>query len=199
MISDHSVVNAAREHTNAELPGDFAMWLFILMELTVFAIFFISFAVMQSLFPEMFGAGKASLHPVAGMICTLALITSSYFVAMAGIQLKQGDHRHCGFLLVAALVAATVYLVTKFWEYSELIGAGYDLSTNSFYTLYFFVTFFHLMHVVLGMVILGYMFYRAWQGAYAATDHSGFESGASYWHMVDLVWIILFPIMYIIH
>lgn len=199
MTSDHTVVNATREHNNAVLPGDFAMWLFILMELTVFAIFFISFAVMQGLFPEMFGAGKASLHPVAGMICTLTLITSSYFVAMAGIRLKQGDHHYCGLLLAAALVAAAVYLLTKFWEYSELIGAGYHLSTNSFYTLYFFITFFHLMHVVLGMVILGYMFHRARQGAYATTEHSGFESGASYWHMVDLVWIILFPIIYVIH
>lgn len=199
MMSDYSLASVVREQDAAELPGDFAMWLFILMELTVFAIFFIGFAVMQGLFPEMFGAGKASLHPVAGMICTLALITSSYFVAMAGIRLKQGNYRQCGLLLAAALLAATVYLMTKFWEYAELIGAGYDLSTNSFYTLYFFITFFHLMHVVLGMVILGYMFHRVRQGVYATTEHSGFESGASYWHMVDLVWIILFPIIYVIH
>lgn len=199
MMSDPSVLNATWEPKAAELPGDFAMWIFILMELTVFAIFFIGFAVMQGLYPEMFGAGKASLHPAAGMICTLALITSSYFVALAGIRLKQGAQRRCATLLAAALVAATVYLITKFWEYSVLIQAGYDLSSNSFYTLYFFVTFFHLMHVVLGMVILGYMLLRARQGVYVATEQSGFESGASYWHMVDLVWIILFPIIYVIH
>ena|GEM_PF-165175 len=199
MVHEHLLTNVTREPVSEELPGDFAMWLFILMELTVFAIFFISFATMQNLYPAIFGTGKSSLHPVAGLICTLALITSSYFVALAGIRLRQGNESRCSLFLAAALMAATVYLITKFSEYSQLIQAGYDLSTNTFYTLYFFITFFHLMHVVLGMVILGYMLHRTRQGAYATGEHSGFESGASYWHMVDLVWIILFPIIYVIH
>ncbi|MFO7530648.1 MAG: cytochrome c oxidase subunit 3 family protein [Marinobacter sp.] len=199
MITEHSITDNIRESGREDLPGDFAMWLFILMELTVFAIFFISFATMQSLYPVIFGTGKSSLHPVAGLICTLALITSSYFVALAGIRLQQGNKSRCSLFLAAALMAATVYLITKFWEYSQLIQAGYDLSTNTFYTLYFFITFFHLMHVVLGMVILGYMLHRTLQGAYATGEHSGFESGGSYWHMVDLVWIILFPTIYVIH
>jgi nitric oxide reductase NorE protein len=198
MLNEYPITDITPESGSEALPGDFAMWLFILMELTVFAIFFISFATTQNFYPDMFGAGKASLHSLAGLICTLALITSSYFVALAGIRLRQGHQSHCSMFLAAALMAATVYLTTKFWEYSQLIEAGYNLSTNTFYTLYFFITFFHLMHVVLGMVILGYMLHRTRQGAYASGEHSGFESGASYWHMVDLVWIILFPIIYVI-
>lgn len=181
-----------------QLPGDLAMWLFILMELTVFAIFFIGFAVTQGLKPELFATGKATLHPIAGLLCTLTLITSSYFVALAVIKVKQGAQRQSTALLGAALVMAGVYLITKLWEYSQLGAAGYGLSTNTFYTLYFFTTFFHLMHVVLGMIILSYMAFRARKGAYSE-EHDGFEAGASYWHMVDLVWIILFPLFYIIH
>ncbi len=198
MLNEYSITDSTAEPGSGDLPGDVAMWLFILMELTVFAIFFIGFATTQNFYPGMFGAGKASLHSLAGLICTLALITSSYFVALAGIRLRRGDQSSCSLFLAAALMTATVYLITKFWEYSQLIQAGYDLSTNSFYTLYFFITFFHLMHVVLGMIILGYMLQRNRLGAYATTEHSGFESGASYWHMVDLVWIILFPIIYVI-
>lgn len=199
MLNDYSLTDSAAEPGGADLPGDVAMWFFILMELTVFAIFFIGFATTQNFYPDMFTAGKASLHSLAGLICTLALITSSYFVALAGIRLRQGNRSGCSLFLIAALMTATVYLVTKFWEYSQLIEAGYNLSTNTFYTLYFFITFFHLMHVVLGMVILGYMLRRTRQGAYKTGEHSGFESGASYWHMVDLVWIVLFPIIYVIH
>lgn len=199
MSNEYSITESAAEPGVGNLPGDVAMWLFILMELTVFAIFFIGFAITQNFYPDMFTAGKSSLHSLAGLICTLALITSSYFVALAGIRLRQGSQSGCSLSLIAALMTATVYLATKFWEYWQLIEAGYNLSTNTFYTLYFFITFFHLMHVVLGMVILGYMLRRTHQDAYATGEHSGFESGASYWHMVDLVWIVLFPIIYVIH
>lgn len=193
-----AVLDNTETGINESLPGDIAMWLFILMELTVFAVFFIGFAVTQGLKPEMFTMGKTTLHPIAGLFCTLALITSSYFVALAVAKLKQGAQHQSSKLLGAALFMASLYLVTKFWEYFQLGSAGYGLSSNTFYTLYFFTTFFHLMHVVLGMIILGYMALRARNEAYT-DEHDGFEAGACYWHMVDLVWIILFPLFYVIH
>jgi len=77
-------------------------------------------------------------------------------------------------------------------------GAGIHLSTNTFYTFYISLTFFHFMHVILGMVILAALYFYTKQGAYSSNDHIGIETGASYWHMVDLLWIVLFPLVYII-
>lgn len=179
------------------LPGDLAMWFFILAELSVFAILFISFAVTERLNPQMFAEGKATLHPIAGVINTLALIASSYLVALAVAAVHQGKHQRSGNYLFYSLLLACIYIATKLWEYEVLIAADIGISTNTFYTLYFFITFFHFMHVLLGMIILGFIAIKAKRAGYQENTN-GFVSGSAYWHMVDLVWIILFPLVYII-
>lgn len=189
---------------NRVLPGDLAMWFFIMAELTVFAILFIAFAVTRQIHPEMFVNGQATLHPIAGVINTLALIASSYMVVLSVNAITNDNQHKARNFLFAALAFACIYLVTKSWEYHALIELDYGISTNTFYMLYFFITFFHFMHVLLGMVILTSIAYKAHKGGYARDEQgkaniSGFEAGASYWHMVDLVWIILFPLIYIVH
>ena len=182
-----------------KLPGDMAMWFFILAELSVFALFFIGFAVAEHLNEAMFMQGKAQLHKIAGLINTLALITSSFVVALALQALHQGKEKVAAWRLIYALVIASIYIVTKLWEYQVLFEQGIDIETNTFFTLYFLITAFHFMHILLGMVILAYMAKQAFQGAYLQNKRvSGFEAGASYWHMVDMLWIILFPLIYII-
>jgi len=180
-----------------KLPGDLAMWFFILAELTVFAIFFIGFAVAEQLNTEMFVTSKAKLHPIAGLINTIALITSSLFVALSVRAIHLGKVKDSLHLLVISQLIACVYLVVKVWEYQFLFSLGIGIETNTFFTLYFLITFFHFMHVLLGMVILTLVGLNAKKGVYE-NDISGFESGASYWHMVDMLWVILFPLIYII-
>ena len=180
------------------LPGDLAMWFFILAELTVFAILFIGFAVSEQLNTEMFSQGKAKLHQISGLINTLTLITSSYFVALALNKMHQGLGKQSARLLLVAKLIASIYIGVKVWEYLSLFEQGIDIETNTFFTLYFLITFFHLMHVLLGMVILVFVALKAAKNEYNASNISGFESGASYWHMVDMLWIILFPLIYII-
>jgi len=181
-----------------KLPGDLAMWFFILAELTVFAIFFFGYCWMYYANTDLYVAGKATLHPIAGLINTLALITSSYLVAMAMIAAKHGSAKLCQRGLLAAILVSFIYVTTKLWEYNILFGEGYSLSTNSFYMFYFFITGFHFMHVLLGMVILTIMTLSLRDPEYVTDNLSSLESGACYWHMVDLVWIILFPLMYVI-
>ncbi len=180
------------------LPGDLAMWFFILAELTVFAILFIGFAVSEQLNAEMFVQGKAKLHQISGLINTLTLITSSYFVALALNKMHQGFGKKAAHLLVVAKLIACVYIGVKLWEYFSLFEQNIDIETNTFFTLYFMITFFHLMHVLLGMVILIFVALKAAKNEYTANNISGFEAGASYWHMVDMLWIILFPLIYVI-
>ncbi len=181
------------------LPGDLAMWFFILAELTVFAIFFIAFAITRQLYPEMFQLGQSYLHPIAGAINTVALITSSFFVALSLNAIKQQKNRPSVMFMIAALIMAMLYIVVKFWEYSQLFELGFGISSNTYFTLYFFITAFHFMHVLLGMVILSFIALKAFKGEYQNKAISGFEAGACYWHMVDLVWVILFPLLYVIH
>lgn len=184
---------------NKSLPGDFAIWIFILAELGVFSIFFIAYAFVRMLNQEMFAEGYQHLNQVAGMINTIALITSSYFVVRAVHAIKNGQGKACSAWLNWALFSALIYVVVKIWEYSETFGAGYSLHTNTFFMFYFLLTFFHFAHVIFGMVILQFVSKKAKQGGYSAEDYVGVETGASYWHMVDLLWIILFPLVYVIH
>lgn len=185
-------------YQDQKLPGDLAMWFFILAELTVFAIFFIGFAVSEQLNLQVFSQGKAQLHQTAGLINTIALITSSFFVALALNAMYKVQTKQAIWLLFTAKSFALIYISVKIWEYFSLFEQGITIETNTFFTLYFLITAFHLMHVLLGMVILAIITYRVWQSKYHSNNLSSFEAGASYWHMVDLLWIILFPLIYVI-
>ena len=179
------------------LPGDLAIWIFILAELTVFAALFLMFSVSKSMNPEMFAEGQATLHPLMGLINTLSLITSSFFVAKSVQFATQGRLDKSAQWIWIGIAIASIYIITKFMEYQELILLGYNLRTNVFYMMYFFITFFHFMHVLMGIVILIVVANKAKNGGYAE-DITGVETGASYWHMVDMVWVVLFPLIYVI-
>lgn len=187
-----------KERVDKKLPGDLAMWFFILAELTVFAIFFIGFAVSEQLNAVMFSHGKAQLHQTSGLINTIALIMSSFFVALALNAMHRAQAKKAVLLLLTAKLFAIIYISVKIWEYLSLFEQGITIETNTFFTLYFLITAFHLMHVLLGMVILAFIAHSAWENKYQNNDLSGFEAGTSYWHMVDLLWIILFPLIYVL-
>ncbi len=178
-------------------PGDLAIWIFILAELLVFGVFFSSYAFTRMNHVELFNQYQATLDRDAALINTLALLTSSYFVIRGVVAAREGNNRLCARWIWGAVAMGGVFLVVKSAEYSHHIGAGISLSTNEFYMFYLSLTFFHFMHVILGMVILAAVAVKAGRGGYSREDHVGVETGASYWHMVDLVWLILFPLVYV--
>lgn len=178
-------------------PGDLAIWVFILAELLVFAIFFSAFAFTRMDNVELFNQYQQTLDRQAALINTIALITSSYFVVRAVLSVQEGNNQWCVKWLLAAISMGMIFVVVKFFEFSHHFGNGINLSTNTFYMFYLSLTFFHFMHVILGMGILAAVAYKAHTGGYSPEDHIGVETGASYWHMVDLVWLILFPLVYV--
>jgi nitric oxide reductase NorE protein len=178
-------------------PGDLAIWIFILAELSVFAVFFAAYAFTRMGNPELFDTYQQTLDRPAALINTLALITSSYFVVRSVAAIREGNQRGCVRWLSAAIAMGLLFLVVKSAEYAHHLGQGITLSTNTFYMFYLSLTFFHFMHVILGLVILAAVALKARSGGYSAADHTGVETGASYWHMVDLVWLILFPLVYV--
>lgn len=178
-------------------PGDLAIWIFILAELLVFAVFFSAYAFTRANHVELFNEFQLTLNSEAALLNTFALLTSSYFVVRAVSAIRENKHQLCARWLWAALAMGAVFLVIKSTEYSHHFGMGINLSTNKFYMFYLSLTFFHFMHVILGMVILMAVAFKARAGGYSADEHDGVETGASYWHMVDLVWLILFPLVYV--
>ncbi|OOZ42214.1 cytochrome-c oxidase [Solemya pervernicosa gill symbiont] len=181
----------------ARLPGDFAIWIFIFAELLVFGVFFLAYAFTRQSNIELFNTYQQQLNQSAGLINTLALITSSYFVVRAVAAIREGSAQHCSRWLLAAIAMGGVFIAVKVFEYAHHISEGINLSTNTFYMFYLSLTFFHFMHVIMGMVILAAVLLKARRGGYSADEHTGVETGASYWHMVDLVWLILFPLIYV--
>lgn len=196
---DLTISPVASHQTRRGLPGDLAMWCFIFAELLVFGIFFLVYAFTRANNVELFNASQAELDRVSGVINTVLLITSSYFVVRAVETIRHGDNPSCARWLAAAMVCGGGFLVLKLVEFAAKVEAGISMSTNTFYMFYLFLGFFHFMHVVLGMVILVAIALKARRGGYSTHDHAGVETGASYWHMVDLVWIVLFPLIYVLH
>jgi nitric oxide reductase NorE protein len=178
-------------------PGDLAIWFFILAELAAFGAFFAAYAFTRLNHIELFDTYQRHLDTRAGLINTLALITSSYFVVRAVVAVRGGLPLQCARWLWGAIALGGVFVVVKLFEFSTHLGAGVTLSTNTFYMFYLSLTFFHFMHVLLGMVILTVVAVKAGRGDYTPAEHTGVETGASYWHMVDLVWLILFPLVYV--
>jgi nitric oxide reductase NorE protein len=178
-------------------PGDLAIWIFILAELLVFALFFASYAFTRLQHVALFNEYQQTLDRTSALVNTLALITSSYFVVRGVAAVRAGHPRQCGHWLWAAVAMGALFLAVKSAEYAHHLGAGINLSTNTFYMFYLSLTFFHFMHVILGMVILSAVAIKAGGGGYSAAEYTGVETGASYWHMVDLVWLILFPLVYV--
>jgi nitric oxide reductase NorE protein len=173
----------------SQLPGNPMMWLLIWSELAVFGAAFIGFSVARLLDPETFLHSQETLNRLLGAINTMVLITSGYFAALAVNAQSRGKSAHARLWLLAAGLLGAVFLAVKVKEYGEKFAHGVGIETNNFYMLYFLLTGFHAMHVVLGMVILAVV---AWKNSL-----ENFETGAAFWHMVDLIWVTLFPLIYL--
>ena len=180
------------------LPGDLAMWLFILAELSVFALLILAFAVTQALKPQLFAASRQLLDTSTGLAMTLSLLSAGLLAALAQQRVRQARPGQAALLLLLALLVACGYLGLKLGEYRHLLSLGLGLEYNTFFTLYWILTGFHFLHVLLGMLILVWLAEGCRRRRYGPGNCSGFESGVLYWHMVDLVWVVLFPLVYLL-
>ena len=186
-------------------PGDFAIWIIIYVELITFALLFLGYVFSRRTDIEMFNGSQEILSQTSGFINTFILITSSYFVvkAVKSVQNMSEDNykefnKQASKWLMFAMICGVAFLVIKITEFSHIFGMGINLSTNKFFMFYILLTGFHFMHVLLGSIILFNIYQKTKIFGYKPDDCRGFETGASYWHMVDLLWIVLFPLIYII-
>ena len=186
------------------------MWLFLATEVLLFAGLFLGYAVYRWFYYDAFHLGSRALDLKLGTINTVVLITSSFTVAWGYHAVKVDQIKRAVRLLSFTIVCAVLFLVIKYFEYAhkfhvgELPGKWYHYEgidapgINIFYSVYFLTTGLHAFHVIVGMSVLVWVLWRVKKGKYSSAHYVPVELGALYWHLVDLVWIFLFPLLYLI-
>lgn len=187
----------ATPNTDRELSGGTVVWLFVAVELLTFALFFVAFASARASDPVAFADGQAQLHPLLGAINTCVLLTGSWLAARAVLANRSDQSRLASACLWGAAGSGVLFMAIKSFEYAGVLGAGISLSTSSFWFFYLFVTGLHFLHVLAGVAFLLPTAWRAGRGAYGAAEPLTVEAVAVFWHLVDLIWIILFPLFYL--
>ena len=202
MSRSHSSSSAAALPLPAALQGDIAVWIFLLAELLAFGVFFLAYAFARARNPALFDAAQAGLDRQSGLTNTLLLVSSSALVAHAVAVVRRGGGnaaRQGAAALLGAIACGLGFIVVKSSEYAAHFAAGMELSSSTFSMFYLCLTGFHFFHVVLGLAVLAVLWRQTVAGVYRPGDLNGLESGAAYWHMVDLVWLVLFPLVYLMH
>lgn len=174
----------------AGLPGHPMMWILIGSELLVFGGALIAFSGARIFDPQGFAAAQNHLDRLSGLANVLVLLTSGYFAALAVEATRIQALLRARLALAAAGVLGVLFLALKGVEFAHHIDAGLTIDSGSFFTLYYLITGFHALHVVLGLVFLG--FAARWSSLLNV------ETAAAFWHMVDLVWLIVFPVIYLV-
>lgn len=207
----HHFVTSEQQFGAAKL----GMWLFLVTEILLFSAMFVAYAVYRVWHPEVFALASEVLDPVMGGTNTIVLLTSSLTVALA-IHSAQIDNRKAVVRYLLATVAlAIVFLVIKYFEYTAKFehgifpGAAFDPHGEyaryavphavQFFSIYFVMTGIHGIHVTIGIVVLSILAYRAHRGHFSSAYYTPVEMGGLYWHLVDVIWIFLFPLLYLIH
>ena len=180
------------------VPGEVGIWVFVLGDMTVFAMLFGGFVYYRAEQLDLYLQSQATLSQSFGAINTLLLLASSWLVVMGVDAGRRGALALCRRLFAGALLCGAAFGVVKIFEYREKVLAGLTPVTNEFYSFYYMLTGLHLAHVLIGMVVLGVAWLRAGRGFRQPSEVSFLECSATYWHMVDLLWIVLFPLVYLL-
>lgn len=170
------------------------MWFFVVGDLIIFGVYFLAYMYYRGQDPELFLQSQAKLNLDVGALNTIVLLTSSLFVALGTSAARAGRTADGARLFAGALALGVAFPVLKLFEYVPEIVDGSTPGTNLFFMYYFVMTGLHLCHVLLGLVILSFVI-RNLRGP---TPKMTFvETGATYWHMVDVLWLVLFALLYV--
>jgi len=184
------------------------MWLFIFTELLLFGGLFLVYSVFRAEYPANFHEGSLELSVTIGAINTIALLFSSMTIAMALSAIQKNNRILSMRLIAVTLLMATIFLFNKYLEWSMKFEHGLypgsplmphlERGDLLFFSLYFFMTGLHALHIIVGMVLLTMCYFKIKKGTLNFQKYIHLENGALYWHLVDLIWIFLFPLLYLI-
>jgi len=187
------------------------MWIFLGSEVLLFTVLFALYTGYRAMYPDVFAAGVEHNNALIGTTNTLILITSSATVALGVHAIRASKARHAGYWLVLSIAFGALFLVLKGAEYAEHVhegiipGAAYHFEglrmqgAVLFFTLYYMLTGLHALHVIAGMTFLGIVSVGCFRERYSSVNHTPVELGGLYWHLVDIIWIFLWPMLYLMH
>jgi nitric oxide reductase NorE protein len=179
-------------------PGESGTWVFLFGDMLVFGVFFVTFMVERTMAPEIFDVARTTLHVGVGVTNTLVLLTSSLFVVVALNAVRSQMRSVATKALCAAIGCGLAFIGLKVFEYVALASAGHGPGANHFYLYYFILTGLHLLHVCIGLAVLSLLVSQARRAELSATRLALVEGGACFWHLVDLLWIFLFALLYLV-
>lgn len=200
-------MSAHTEHRD-DVGSRLGMWIFIFTELLLFGGLFLVYAVYRSMHPVQFHEAAMELNAFIGTLNTLVLLVSSMTIAMAITAIQKGNKKLSMTLILITLLLAAVFMVNKYFEWGHKFHI--DLFPGSdtmlqlehghilFFGLYFFMTGLHALHIVIGGVLLTVCLFKVKNGQINAEKHTLLVNSGLYWHLVDLIWIFLFPLLYLI-
>lgn len=186
------------------------MWLFLAQELLFFSGLFLAYASARYFYPETFLAAHEFLDWKMGAVNTVVLLASSLTMALAVRAAQTNNRKQLSLNLLWTIIFACAFLVIKYFEYAHKFHVGLlpgrfftntEMVTGSpavFFGIYFTMTGMHGLHVIIGIAILAWLLVRAQKGEYHSKNYVMVENVGLYWHLVDLIWIFLFPLLYLV-
>jgi len=180
------------------IPGNKGIWVGITCEIVEFVVLFAVYFVARAHFPDAFHEGAQRLSLVSGTVITLLMVTSSYFIACSVNAIRNGNQRSSLLWLIAGLIVALGYPIAKFLEIRWNLAHDINGSSGIFFTVYYYLTFNHLVHATWGILGILWVLARLLFEGYSAEEHSGLEALASYWHATDIIWLVIFPLFYVL-
>lgn len=196
-------------HNRDDEASKLGMWLFLFTELLLFGGLFLVYTIYRYLNADAFLNASYELNVVMGTINTVVLLTSSLTVAMSITAMQLGNKKLSLTLIYSTIAFAGVFLVIKYFEWTAKFDHGLfpgmdhynelPAGEKLFFFLYYFMTGLHGLHVIIGGVLLGFVIRGINNGTVNQGKYMFLENGALYWHLVDVIWIFLFPLFYLIH
>jgi cytochrome c oxidase subunit III len=196
-------------HNRDAEASKMGMWLFLFTEILLFGGLFIVYMVYRMMNSDAFLLSSFELNVTMGTINTVVLLVSSMTIAMSITAIQKGNVKLSVNLLFMTLAAALVFMIIKYFEWSAKIHHGLfpgmehfenlPKGEGLFFYLYFFMTGLHALHIIIGAILIAVVIYRTKKGVITAERYTLTENAGLYWHLVDLIWIYLFPLFYLIH
>jgi cytochrome c oxidase subunit 3 len=208
-MSDHhdAAVEVNQVHRD-DVGAKMGMWLFLLTEILLFGGLFLVYAVYRYQYPDQFRIAAIELNTGIGTLNTIILLTSSLTVAISIAAMQKGNRLLSIIMLSATLIMALMFLVNKYYEWAAKFSHGIYPGSKEllgkpngqilFYGLYFVMTGLHALHVIIGMIILSFILVFILKNKITSDNYVKLENSGLYWHLVDLIWIFLFPLFYLI-
>jgi cytochrome c oxidase subunit 3 len=196
-------------HNRDDEGKKLAMWLFLFTEILLFGGLFLVYAIYRYQYFDAFKIIAEHMNITLGAVNTVVLITSSLTVAMSITALRKGLDNVAVLLIFATIALALTFMVNKYFEWSDHIHHGFFMGNDTFNNLakgegmflflYYFMTGLHGLHIIVGAILLSIVAYKIMVGKQSKTNIAFHENAGLYWHLVDLIWIYLFPLFYLLH